>query len=117
MKKRIFTAFLCLVMTFSVFSAAAFACEYCKKDSRAFGVSHTGIVQHVQEALKLYSCHSYSSSAGGQVYNGNTGATTHAYPATGASISWVRIEMTSGNAAGLNGWLPKYYVSIPSLGI
>ena len=117
MKKRLFVTFLCLVMTFSLFSTAAYACANCREDSRAFGMAHTGIVQNVQKALKLYSCHDYSSSAGGQVYNGNTGATTHAYPATGSTISWVRIEITSGNAAGLNGWLPKYYVQIPSLGI
>lgn len=117
MKKRIFAVLVSLVMIFSMFSTVAYACTNCIKDSRAFGMSHTGIIQNVQEALRLYPCHDASTPAGGQVYNGNTGATTHAYPATGSSISWIRIEMTSGNATGLNGWVPKYYVQIPSLGI
>lgn len=115
--RKVFGVLVCLVITLSIFSVSAYACDDCRNDSRAFGISHTGIVQNVKEALGLYPCHNYSYLPGGQVYNGESGATTHAYPATGSAISWVRIEMTSGNAAGLNGWLPKSYVRIPSLGI
>lgn len=117
MSKKLISILLCLVMAVSIFSVSAYACEDCTKDSRAFGVAHTGIVQNVVDALPLYPCHNTSGDIGGQVYNGESGATTHAYPATGSSITWVRIEMSNGNAAGLNGWLQKYYVRIPSLGI
>lgn len=117
MSKKLISILLCLVMAVSIFSVSAYACNICTQDSRAFGMSHTGIVQNVVEALPLYPCHNYSEDPGAQVYNGESGATTHAYPATGSSITWVRIEMSNGNAAGSNGWLPKYYVRIPSLGI
>lgn len=117
MKKKIFAVLVSLVMTFSMFSTVAYACANCREDSRAFGMSHTGIIQNVQEALGLYPCHDASTPPGAQVINGNAGATTHAYPATGSNISWIRIEMTTGKATGKNGWVPKYYVQIPSLGI
>lgn len=112
--KRILSLVVCLALVFSFFSVTALACEACKSDSRALGISRTGIIVNATSGVKLRSCHNTTSSAGALALNGDAGAVTHIYPATGTG-SWVRIEISSGNAKGNNGWVGTYYVNMPEI--
>lgn len=105
MKKKLIALFIVVAMFACLIPCGAFACDNCLKDSTPY--SGVGAINGTNVSLRPH--HNTTVPAGGYVNTDDMGNITHLYPSSG-NTSWIRMEMTSGQCQGLNGWVYSQYV-------